>query len=81
MALERSVLVGAGTPAQELAAAGGAVKVETTRDAVSAATGALLEDGARRARLGACARAAVLREYAPEQMAASYEALYDLLCA
>jgi glycosyltransferase involved in cell wall biosynthesis len=81
MSLERCVLVGAGTPAQELAAAGGAVKVETVRDAVSTATRALLEDADARARLGARARQVVLQDYAPEQMAVRYEALYDLLCA
>lgn len=81
MALARCVLVGAGTPAQELAAEGGAVKVETERAAVSEATRQLLEDSARRAQLGARAQEVVAREYAPEQMAAKYESLYDQVCA
>lgn len=81
MALQRCVLVGAGTPAQELAAAGGAVAVPPTRDEVSATTRALLENSARRAQVGARARQVVLDDYAPEQMAARYESLYDELCA
>jgi glycosyltransferase involved in cell wall biosynthesis len=81
MALQRSVLVGTGTPAEELAAEGGAIKVATQREAVSEATRQLLEDATQRARLGAQARQTVERHYAPEQMAASYEALYDQLCA
>lgn len=81
MTLERCVLVGAGTPAEELAAEGGALKVATQRDAVSELTRRLLEDATQRAELGARARQAVVRDYAPEQMAARYEALYDQLCA
>lgn len=81
MALQRCVLVGEGTPAQELAAEGGALKVETRREAVSEATRRLLEDGALRAEVSERARQTVVRDYAPEQMAARYEALYDQLCA
>ena len=81
MSLARPVLVGTGTPAQELAAGGGALAVPTQRDAVSTATRALLEDATQRAALGARARQVVLREYSPENMAARYETLYDELCA
>jgi glycosyltransferase involved in cell wall biosynthesis len=81
MSLERCVLVGSGTPAQELAATGGAVLVATQREAVSPATRRLLEDTAQRAVIGAHARQVVLRDYNPEQMSAAYEALYDQLCA
>jgi glycosyltransferase involved in cell wall biosynthesis len=81
MSLERCVLVGSGTPAQELAATGGAVLVGTQREAVSPATRRLLEDAAQRAVIGAHARQVVLRDYSPEQMSAAYEALYDQLCA
>lgn len=81
MALSRCVLVGAGTPAQELAAAGGAAKVETTREAVSALTRELILDEQRRATLGERARQVVLEDYSPRQMAERYEALYDQLCA
>jgi glycosyltransferase involved in cell wall biosynthesis len=81
MALARCVLVGAGTPAEELAAEGGAVKVETQRAAVSEVTRQLLEDNAQRAEIGERARQVVAREYAPEQMAAKYESLYDQVCA
>ncbi|HKP64365.1 MAG TPA: glycosyltransferase family 4 protein [Polyangiales bacterium] len=79
MALGRAVLVGSGTPAEELASAGGAVAVETQRDAVSAATLALLEDGARRAELGAKARELARRDYDARNMTAAYEAIYDEL--
>jgi phosphatidylinositol alpha-1,6-mannosyltransferase len=81
MAMQRCVLVGAGTPAQELAAEGGAVIVETRREAVSELTRRLLEDAALRAQIGVLARQTVVRDYAPEKMAASYETLYDQLCA
>ncbi len=79
MALARTVLVGSGTPAAELATAGGAVEVATQRDAVSAMTRALLEDATRRAELGAAARAIAERDYDPRRMTAAYEAIYDEL--
>jgi phosphatidylinositol alpha-1,6-mannosyltransferase len=79
MALGRAVLVGAGTPAEELAVAGGAAVADTRRDAVSAQTAALLEDGARRASLGAAARALVARDYDAVRMTEAYESLYDEL--
>ncbi|HKU37004.1 MAG TPA: glycosyltransferase family 4 protein [Polyangiales bacterium] len=79
MALSRAVLVGRGTPAEELAIAGGAVAVETRRDAVSAQTSALLEDATRRAELGTKARELARREYDARNMTAAYEAIYDEL--
>lgn len=79
MALARAVLVGRGTPAEELANAGGAVAAETQRDAVSAQTRALLEDSARRAQLGAAARELARRDYDARNMTAAYEAIYDEL--
>jgi glycosyltransferase involved in cell wall biosynthesis len=81
MSLARAVLVGTGTPAQELAAGGGALAVATQRDAVSTATRKLLEDATQRAELGARARQVALREYSPEHMAARYETVYDEICA
>lgn len=81
MSLARPVLVGSGTPGQELAAGGGAIAVTTQRDAVSTATRAILEDATQRAALGARARQVVSSEYSPEHMASRYEALYDELCA
>lgn len=81
MSLARPVLVGAGTPAQELAAGGGARAVVTQRDAVSAATRELLEAADARDALGVRARQVVQGEYTPERMAARYEAVYDELCA
>jgi len=79
MALGRAVLVGNGTPAAELATAGGAVAVDTQRDAVSTETRKLLDDVARRAELGAAARVIVERDYDARRMAAAYEAIYDEL--
>jgi glycosyltransferase involved in cell wall biosynthesis len=81
MSLGRAVLVGQGTPAEELAASGGALAVATERAAVSALTRELLEDAARRFQLGERARDVALRDYDVGQMAARYEALYDELCA
>jgi glycosyltransferase involved in cell wall biosynthesis len=81
MALGRCVLVGKGTPAEELAADDGAVSVATERAAVSALTRALLEDRTRRDQLGERARLVALRDYDASHMAAQYEALYDELCA
>ncbi|HET6339728.1 MAG TPA: hypothetical protein VFG30_41240, partial [Polyangiales bacterium] len=75
----RAVLVGNGTPAAELATAGGAVAVDTQRDAVSTETRKLLDDVARRAELGAAARVIVERDYDARRMAAAYEAIYDEL--
>jgi glycosyltransferase involved in cell wall biosynthesis len=79
MALGRAVLVGMGTPAEELANAGGAVAVATQRDAVSAMTRTLLEDVARRSALGSAARALARRDYDARSMTAAYEAIYDEL--
>jgi glycosyltransferase involved in cell wall biosynthesis len=81
MALARCVLVGQGTPAEELASDGGAISVPTERAAVSAMTRALLDDRARREQLGARARLVALRDYDARHMAAQYERLYDELCA
>lgn len=79
MALGRAVLVGNGTPAAELADGGGAISVDTQRDAVSAATRRLLEDAAERVTLGTAGRASVEREYGAQRMTAAYEAIYDEL--
>jgi glycosyltransferase involved in cell wall biosynthesis len=81
MLLGRCVLVGQGTPAEELARNGGAITVATTRDAVSSLTRALLDDDARRMQMGAVARRVALRDFDPSRMAAEYEAVYDELCA
>lgn len=79
MALGRAVIVGRGTSAEELAEGGGALAVATEREAVSEATAGLLSDAARRAALGATARAFVLREYDARRMTEAYEVLYDEL--
>lgn len=79
MALGRAVLVGRDTPAAELASAGGAVAVDTQRDAVSAATRLLLEDSTRRGELGAAAHQIAKRDYDARRMTEAYEAVYDEL--
>jgi phosphatidylinositol alpha-1,6-mannosyltransferase len=81
MALERPVLIGSGTPAEELAEGEAACVAATDRDAVLAATRALLEDAEARKKLGARARVAALERYGAPRMAAQYEALYDELIA
>ena len=81
MALERAVVVGRGTPAEELAEGGAARAVETEVDAVAEVTRSLLEDAHARVELGRRGRAHVQRRYAPERMAHEYEAVYDELLA
>jgi phosphatidylinositol alpha-1,6-mannosyltransferase len=81
MVLGRAVLVGQGTPAEELADNGAAMTVVTERSAVSSVTRRLLEDSTLRSQLGAEARRVALRDYDAQHMAAQYEALYDELCA
>ncbi|HEX7481668.1 MAG TPA: glycosyltransferase family 4 protein [Polyangiales bacterium] len=81
MALERAVLVGMGTPAQELAEGDAAVCVATQPDAVAAETRSLLEDDVRRHAVAARGRAAAVQHYSAARMAHAYESLYDQLCA
>jgi glycosyltransferase involved in cell wall biosynthesis len=81
MALERCVLVGEGTPAEELATDGAAIKVATEAESVSEATRRLLEAPDERRIIGQQARKVVLRDYQPSRMAAEYESVYDELCA
>ncbi len=77
MSMERPVIVAEGTPAEELAAGGGAVAVAPDTDAVREALSQLLDDAARAADVGAAGRAKVLAEHDPCRMARAYEEVYD----
>ncbi len=79
MALGRAVLVGEGTPAQELADGGCAARVPTQPEAVAEQTRALLEDDHARAALAERGRASALEHYAAPRMAQAYERIYDEL--
>lgn len=79
MSLARPVLVGRGTPAEELAEGGAARAVEVEVEALSAEIRGLFDDERARQALGARGRSAVLERFTPGPMAASYEALYDSL--
>jgi glycosyltransferase involved in cell wall biosynthesis len=79
MALKRPVLVGAGTPAEELAEGGGALAVDPTRDATSAAVLLLLNNLRECIKMGEKARQTVFERYGAQAMAAAYEQLYDEL--
>jgi glycosyltransferase involved in cell wall biosynthesis len=79
MALERAVVVAEGTPAAELAVAGGARAVPARTRELAEAFRALLGDSGARQALGQRAREQVRSEHTPERMAAAYEVLYDEL--
>lgn len=81
MSLGKPVVVGAGTPADELCVGGAAIATEVTPDAVAAVMARLLDDREARSLHGDKGRARVLAEYTRAPMAAAYEALYDELCA
>jgi glycosyltransferase involved in cell wall biosynthesis len=77
--MARPVIVSSKTPAAELAEAGGALAVEPDPDAVAAAAQSLLDDDDTRARLCERARALVLNELSPANVAESYERIYEEL--
>lgn len=77
MALERPVVVAAGTPAAELAESGGARAVPANAEALGAELAHLLADASARRTLGAAARALARADFSRERMAAAYELLYD----
>ncbi|MGB5681020.1 MAG: glycosyltransferase, partial [Polyangiales bacterium] len=81
MCMGRPVLVGKGTPAEELAEDGAAVAVDPTGDALAAAVEALSRDNQGREALGREARALVLRRFSPIEVTAEYEVLYEALHA
>lgn len=75
MSMERPVLVGRGTAAEELCVGGGALAVDNTADAIRAGIVAALDDET----LGARGRRQVLARFTPDVMATAYEALYGEL--
>lgn len=77
MALERPVLVAAGTPAAELAENGGARAVPARVESLAEELARLLADADARRTLGARARAVARADFSRERMAAAYELLYD----
>ena len=77
MCLGRPVIVGAGTPAAELAEDGGALAVEPEADALATAVDGLRSDEAARAALGRCARELALERFSPARVAAAYEEIYE----
>ena len=77
MCLARPVLVGKGTPSEELAEDGGAVAVETNGEALAAAIERLSADGASRTEVGQTARALATSKFSPQEVAAAYERLYE----
>lgn len=77
MSMEKPVLVAEGTPAAELADAGGALAIPPVADAVAEAAHTLLSDSDASARQGAAARDLVLTVHDPFVIGARYEALYD----
>ena len=81
MSLGKPVVVGSGTPAEELCTDGSALATEVSRDAVLDVMTRLVESASLRADHGGRGRERVLREYTRAPMAAAYEALYDTLCA
>ncbi len=79
MSLERAVVVGAHTAAEELAALGGAVRTETSAQAIADTISRLLDDDDRRARQGQRARAIAAEEFSLTTMAERYVAAYNAL--
>ncbi|MBW2508010.1 MAG: glycosyltransferase family 4 protein [Deltaproteobacteria bacterium] len=81
MCMGRPVIVGRGTPAEELAEEGGALAIEPEAGALANVIERL--DGDERARddLGRRARELVLERFSPANVAADYERLYETLDA
>ena len=77
MSLARPVLVGTGTPSEELAEEGGAVAVETGGEALATAIENLSADRSGLAKLGAKARALATSRFSPQEVAGAYELLYE----
>ncbi|MDH3624561.1 MAG: glycosyltransferase family 4 protein [Myxococcales bacterium] len=77
MCLARPVLVGKGTPSEELAEIGGAVAVETNAEALAAAIESLSADQALCAKIGQKAHALATSKFSPQEVAAAYELLYE----
>lgn len=79
MALERPVIVGARTPAVELAERDAAIVSEVEAEALRAVLARLVSDDALRRRHGRAGRDLVETRFAPARVAAVYEGLYDEL--
>lgn len=79
MALERPVIVGAKTPAVELAERDAAIVSEVNADALRAVLARLLADTSMRRRHGGGGRSLVETRFSPGRVGAVYEALYDEL--
>jgi phosphatidylinositol alpha-1,6-mannosyltransferase len=77
MCLARPVLVGNGTPSEELAEGGGAVAVEANGEALAEAIESLNTDEAWYADVGQKARALATSKFSPQEVAAAYELLYE----
>ena len=81
MLLGRAVVVGEGTPSEELTASGGALAVATDGQAVADVIDQLGDDAARRSDVEKGARELVESKLSPREVAAQYEHLYDELHA
>jgi glycosyltransferase involved in cell wall biosynthesis len=79
MALGRVVVVGAGTPAAELADGGGALLAQAAPDAVAEVVSRALANRSELAALGERARGTIALRHSPTAMASAYETLYDEL--
>jgi phosphatidylinositol alpha-1,6-mannosyltransferase len=77
MCLARPVLVGRGTPSEELAELGAAVAVEPDGEALAAAVERLSSDAASLIELGHWAHRVATSTFSPKQVAAAYEHLYE----
>ncbi len=71
------MLVGAGTPSEELAEDGGAVVVETAGQALAAAVERLSTDEDAYLDVWTKARALATSRFSPQAVAAAYELLYE----
>lgn len=81
MMMGRPAVVGADTPAAELAARGeGAAAVATRVEPLAELLSRWVRDDAERERRGVAARAQARRDHLPSQLAAAYESVYDELC-
>ncbi len=81
MCLKRPVFVCGGTPAAELADAGGAVAVEPEPEALALAVEALETDRCATKSLCEGARELVLDQFSPRRVASAYERIYEELHA
>jgi glycosyltransferase involved in cell wall biosynthesis len=79
MAMRRAIMVAAGTSAEELSQDGAALAVPPSGQAVTQAASRLLRDEDARQQMGLRAAAAARERFAPPQVAAAYEQVYDEL--